>query len=66
MNHVCYYYVCYYFGDLINIYSLLHVNVNVNLIEKNVIQIKYGITINVGVSPKINKKTILFLRKSFQ
>ena len=47
---------CCYFGDLINIYSLIHANVNVNLIAKKVIQIKYGTTINVGVSAKFFKK----------
>ena len=33
-----------------------HVNVNVNLTVKNVIQIKFGIMINVDVSAKIQEK----------
>ena len=34
---------------------LYHANVNVNLIVNNVIQIKTGIAINFGVSPKLKK-----------
>ena len=34
---------------------LSHANVNVNLIVNNVTQIKTGIAINFGVSPKIKK-----------
>ena len=35
---------------------MYHENVNVNLTVENVIQIKFGITINVGVSAKIQEK----------
>ena len=35
--------------------SLYHANVNVNLTERNVIQIKSGIMINANVSVKISK-----------
>ena len=35
---------------------MYHTNVNVNLIVKNVIQIKFEITINVDVSAKIQEK----------
>ena len=34
---------------------LYHANVNVNLIVNNVTQIKPGIAINFGVSPRIKK-----------
>ena len=36
--------------------KICHANVNVNLIVEHVIQIKSGITINVGASVKIKKK----------
>ena len=38
--------------------SIFHVNVNVNLMEKNVIQINGGITINVNV----NVKNIIYVK----
>ena len=36
-----------------------HANVNVNLTVKNVIQIKFGIKINVDVSAKLQEKLCL-------
>ena len=38
--------------------NIYHANVRVNLMIKNVIQIKKGITINVGVSAKVRKNII--------
>ena len=43
--------------------SIYHANVNVNLIVENAIQIKSGITINVGASEK--SKNILCVEKDY-
>ena len=42
--------------------SIYHANENVNLMVKNLIQIKSGITIDVGASVKI-QKTIMYAKK---
>ena len=42
---------------------LYHANVNVNLIVNNVTQIKTGIAINFGVSPKIKKANFIRAKK---
>ena len=44
--------------------NIYHVSVNVNLIIENVIQIKSGITINVGVSAK-SQKNIMCVKKLY-
>ena len=41
-----------------NINKVYHANVNVNLMQENVTQIKSGITINVDVSAKIRENII--------
>ena len=41
-----------------NINKTYHANVNVNLMQENVTQIKSGITINVDVSAKIRENII--------
>ena len=44
--------------------KICHANVNVNLIVEHVIQIKSGITINVGASVK-KKKNIVCAKKDY-